>query len=143
MVSPSKEELIEALESWFKKQPPGLVDFVRQDTEYESVFQFLPKHHNSSFVEFRIGNEGSFGLYFGKGFAFEDITFDTNFVLDVLDSVKAARIQESIWKFGGKIVRSQGKLILGTGEEITDQGSNSIFGLFRLGRKTDIEYEKW
>jgi hypothetical protein len=137
-----QDPAIRAIREWFASLSPGIARLTEQDLEYEHVMTLTPTNPKASPIEFRISRYGTFGLYFGKGFAFEEIPSSVELVLDVCESIRQGRVKEEIWEWRGRIVKTKGVLEL-TANNLTDQGSSHWAALLGLGTRRQIQYEPW
>lgn len=131
----TQDPIIKAIRAWFASLPLGIAKLTEQAFEHEHVMTVTPIKPKASPVEYRISHYGTFGLYFGKGCAFEEIPSSIEVVLDICESLRQGRVKEEVWDWRGRIVKTRGVLQL-SAECLTD----SRLG---LGTNRQIQYEPW
>jgi len=143
MSAPTQDEIAQVVRQWTKDLPKGTATLKEEQLEIERVMKLTPSNPNGCSIEFRISQYGTFGLYFGAGFAFEEITSSINLVIDICNSIRQAKIVEDVWEWKGKLIKTKGVLTLGVHPDLYDQGSTSWFGFWKIGKKRRITYATW
>lgn len=141
--TPMQDDMVKAIRMWVKDLPPGVVAANEDQLEFEHVIRLTPTNPKGCSVEFRIGYHGTFGLYLGAGFAFEDITSSVSLGLDVCNTVRQGNVLEDVWEWRTKIIRTKGTVQLSVHPHLFDEGSTSWLGFLPLGRHRSIHYEAW
>jgi hypothetical protein len=131
------------IEKWVAELPPTIAVLKEEYAPMELVVSIIPGKPEASSVIFRLGDYNGFGLYFGYGFSFEEMDWPNELILDVLDSVRRGHFHEKIWEWHGRILRSEGQLILKSGMVLSDKGCNNLLGLLPFGTVRDMQYAPW
>ncbi len=141
-MSATVDDRVHFLRTWAEALPQGTADLVETQVPRERVVRITPRMPGASQVEFRLGDDGGFGLYFGCGFSFEEIAWSVELVVDILDSIRRGGFREEVWEWGGRIVRTEGRLKLKSGRSLADKGYR-LPGLLRLGTVREVKYAPW
>jgi hypothetical protein len=108
----------------------------------ETLLLVAPKNPRACAVEFRISPYGTFSLYAGEGFAFEEVELSLDKVQELCEAVGKGRVLEQVWEWRGTTVKTKGYIELTSGR-MRDVGSGHWARLFGLGRCRTIEYEPY
>ena len=138
----SRDSIVRAIRQWVATLPRGSAEVTEEALAHETVLTIKPSNPRASPIEFRVSDYGTFGLYFGKGFAFEEIPASVDHVLDICDSIRRGRLQERVWEWRGRVVKTEGVLELSRGR-LTDRGTRHWAALLGLGTPRLIQYEPW
>jgi hypothetical protein len=123
----------------------ALADAVRLDERLhddETLLIVAPKNPKACPVEFRISDYGTFSLYAGAGFAFEEVDLTIAMVEDLCEALANGRVIEHVWEWRGTTVKTKGYIELTSGR-MTDTCSSHWARLFGLGRRRTIAYEPY
>jgi len=146
MVSNSKENkknFVEAIFSWVNALEKNEVLVKHEILECEEVVRMIPSKKEASSLEFRVG-DFTFGVYFGKGFCFEDFDLDEALALEICAAVRNGAMEETVWCFRNHAVRTKGRLALENNKFLYNDGVDSFVGLFKCFLKeTKAHYASW
>jgi hypothetical protein len=110
--------------------------------EDETVLIVAPKNPNACPVEFRISPYGTFSIYAGQGFAFEEVALSLDRVRELCEAVAQGRVLEHVWTWRGTTVKTKGYIDLPSGR-MHDTGSSHWVRLIGLGTRRTIVYEPY
>jgi hypothetical protein len=136
------DPMVHAIRQWFGALPPGIANLSEEVLEYEHVIRMRPTNPRACPLEFRVSKYGTFGLYLGKGFAFEEIPSAIDLVLDICETVRQGRVSEEVREWRGKITRTSGVVNLVSGP-MSDRASSHWAALLPFGETRRIQYEPW
>lgn len=142
MVTGVAESHAALLRDWAAALPPGCASLHAVAAPHELVVRIIPRKEGPSPVEFRLSDYGAFGLYFGRGFAFEEMEWSDNLVRDVVDSIRRGGFREVVWEWRGRVVRTAGELKLRSGKVLSDKGLKWP-GMLGLGIEREVDYASW
>jgi len=108
----------------------------------ETFLVVAPKNPRACPIEFRISPYGTFSLYAGEGFAFEEVELSLDRVRELCEAIGNGRVLEQVWEWRGTTVKTKGYIELPSGR-MSDTGSGHWARLFGLGRCRTIEYEPY
>ena len=132
----------EAIREWARAlaDAVSVEEALRYDDTHLAV---APKNPRACPVEFRISPYGTFSLYAGEGFAFEEVELSVERVRELCEAVGNGRVLEQVWEWRGTTVKTKGYIELPSGDRMRDTGSGHWARLFGLGRCRTIEYEPY
>jgi hypothetical protein len=136
------DAIVTAIRDWFSTLPSGVAHLTEEQHEYELVLAVTPTNPKGCSIELRVSYYGTFGLYLGRGFAFEDIPSSIELVLDICESVRRGDVKEEVWEWRGKIIKTRGCLKLST-RQLTDRGSSHWAAWLPVGTRRQVQYEPW
>jgi hypothetical protein len=110
--------------------------------EGETLLIIAPKNPRACPIEFRISPYGTFSLYAGAGFTFEEIRLTLAMVRDLCEAVANGRVIEHVWEWRGTTVKTKGYIELASGR-LHDACSSHWVRLFGLGTRRTIAYEPY
>lgn len=130
------------LREWTSELPDGIAETTEESLSAEQVVRITPVNTLASYVEFRIGDYGTFGLYLGTSMAFEDLPLSRNYLVEICDAVRAGRIEEQLLTIGRRVVRAKGVLHLASGD-LYDTDYQSLLGSLGIGRLHSKSYDPY
>jgi hypothetical protein len=108
----------------------------------ETVLIVAPRNPRACPIEFRISDYGTFSLYAGAGFTFEELVLSLAKVRELCEAVAHGRVIEHVWEWRGATVKTKGYIELSSGR-MSDTCSSHWARLFGLGTRRTIEYEPY
>src|SRR5271157_1678183 len=88
-----KDEAIRAVRSWVESLPAGAAQLIEEQVPYEYVVRIVPRNTRSLGVQFRIGDNGTFGLYV-SAIRIEDLPLSAQYLVEICEAVKQGRVEE-------------------------------------------------
>jgi hypothetical protein len=108
----------------------------------ETFLIVAPKNPKACPVEFRISPYGTFSVYAGAGFAFEEVELTLERLRELCEAVGCGRVIEQVWEWRGTTVKTKGYIELASGR-MRDSCDSHWVRLFGLGTCRTIEYEPY
>jgi len=108
----------------------------------ETFIVIAPKNPKACPVEFRISPYGTFSVYAGAGFAFEEVVLTLERLRELCEAVGCGRVIEHVWEWRGTTVKTKGYIELSSGR-MRDSCDSHWARLFGLGTRRTIEYEPY
>jgi len=135
-----KDEAIRAVRSWVESLPAGAAQLIEEQVPYEYVVRIVPRNTRSLGVQFRIGDNGTFGLYV-SAIRIEDLPLSAQYLVEICEAVKQGRVEEEIWVRRGQVAKSKTVLRLPSG----NLGGTDLKDLFAtiLGQHDTRTYEPY
>ena len=141
------KENIASIKEWYQALPENVADQFEQDLENEFVLTIKAKSPNASGIEFRIGkHDGKFSIAVGKGIQFDALELSDKLIIEILESVREGKVKETIIEYGGKLIRSQGVLILPKEPWYCKRANfwgNLWYGVIKKTASRTITYARW
>lgn len=123
--------------------PKDMANIAIEEDEYEYRIDVSP--YSEHLCKFWLGfsTYNTFGLCFGHGLAFEEISNDDFPAYDVVKAILEGRVQETVWISSGKNLKSEGVISLSDGRVLKDKAIMSIRGIFNIGTRKQIKYSSY
>lgn len=133
---------VDVIKEWITKLPEKTIVLTEEVLAYEHVVRLEPSNSKAAGVEFRFSYYNTFGLYFGIGFAVEELPTSAELVIDICESLRQGRAREEVRELCGKVIRTWGQLKLSS-KTLWDTGGSSWFSLIPFGTHRVVRYEPW
>jgi len=140
MSHPKRDVAITTVMKVLRTIGEGIADVELSEDEYEYRINVIPRarHHCQFWLGF--STYGTYGLCFGHGLRFEDLSLEEFPPAMVVEAILNGRVRETIWSRGGQVLKSKGDIALQDGRTLSDTGILTLTGSLRLGDPTEIAY---
>lgn len=133
---------IAAVKTLLESLQEQTVDVRFSETKYECCIDVRPRSLDCCGFWMGFSKYGTYGLSFGHGLAFEDLSAKDFPPDDVARAILDGNICETVWTLMGCTIKSVGKLTLPNGTILTDK-MLTLFSVLGIGQKKQISYKPY
>jgi len=135
-------EVIQSVIRELKSIPDDVASWREEEGREEYRVIVEPKDEDRCKFWLGFGTYGTYGLCFGHGLAFEDLRVDEFPPAQVVQSILAGRVSESVWEIAGGIAKAQGRITMGDGRQLEDIAWH-FPALPPFAKRRDISYRAY
>lgn len=140
---PSLNKSVDNVRSLLSSIPAAAAKVTFDEDQYELKLDVVANFERHCSFSLTFSRYGTYGLCFGHGLAFEDLSPDSFPPTMVVQAILQGRVRETLWKVGKRVTRSEGEIQLDNGRTLKDRALLTFLGIFGIGRKHSVSYEKY
>lgn len=118
-----------------------IINFKNNDNEY--AIEIHPQVPDRCPLWLGVSNYGTFGLCFGHGFSFEELSITVFPPANVIMAILGGHVHEIRWSICGWMVKAIGEITLSDGRVLVDKEFSLLMSLSRFSKRTDLFYKPY
>lgn len=111
----------QTLSIWQRGLPPDSVRVEVEDNQDEKSYKLYPSNEAACRAQIRVGKrDEAFDVTLAEHVTFDDVPLSEQGLLNVLDAIRAGKIEMRLLRWRGKVIRAVGTMQVGGEEWLTD-----------------------